>query len=406
MTATMTTRNGPFAFHYRCIECGREYTITPERMRCDHCAGRQEEKRPLRGLLEVVISVTTLLPPEWQPLDLLPVEREWFPPIPVGNTPLWEPRRLREHLGLPSLFLKDDGLNPTGSLKDRASWLVAAFARKHGIRRVVVASTGNAGSSMAGIGAAAGLEVRLYLPASAPPAKRVQSRQYGADLQEVDGTYDEAFELSLKYLDEHGGLSRNTGFNPLTIEGKKTVALEIFRQLGRTPDHVFVSTGDGVIISGVFRGFEDLVSLGLAPRVPEVICVQAEGSNAIARALAQGSFGPPVRSDTIADSISVDVPAGGEFALRRLQRHRGKTVTVSDREILEAQRLLASGSGCFVEPAAATAFAGLRRYREKISPDRCVVVLLTGNGLKDIAAATRGIEENVKTLQQPGSELS
>lgn len=389
---------GSLRYRYRCNECGREYRITPERMRCDTCASTQEPFYPLRGLLEVVVSGTP--PRDWEPPDLLPVEREWFPPIPVGNTPLWRPERLREQFRIPGLYLKDDGLNPTGSLKDRASWLVSAFARKYGIKRIVVASTGNAGSSMAGVGAAAGLEVRLYLPASAPPAKLAQALQYGADLQKIDGTYDEAFALSMRYLETHDGLSRNTGFNPLTIEGKKTVALEIFRQLGRdvgcagdsgrVPDYIFVSAGDGVIVSGLYRGFEDLNTLGAASRMPQVICVQAEGSAALARALHTGSFGPPVRSSTLADSISVDVPAGGLFALRRLQRHGGVTVIVSDEEILAAQRILASGSGCFAEPASAASFAGFLRYRTEIPPESRIVVLLTGTGLKDIDAAMRG----------------
>lgn len=379
-------------FHYRCSECDREYPITPDRLRCGECSRRQEPQRPLRGLLEVVI--TGSAPDSWRPTDLLPVEERWFPDIPVGNTPLWKPSRLQEHLQVPGLYLKDDGLNPTGSLKDRASLLVAAFARSHGIRRIVVASTGNAGSSMAGIGAAAGLDVRLYLPASAPAAKLTQSQQYGADLQKVDGTYDQAFALSLEYLEDHEGLSRNTGYNPLTIEGKKTVSLEIYRQLGNSvPDHLFVSTGDGVIISGVYRGFEDLVNLGLADRVPHIVSVQAEGSCSISRALRGGVFGPPVPSRTVADSISVDVPAGGLFALQRLQRHGGTTCIVTDREILTAQRMLASGAGCFAEPASATAFAGFLKMKDLLAAESKTVVLLTGNGLKDIDSAVRGIAE-------------
>lgn len=388
-----------FHYQYRCNECGREYPITAERMRCDDCTAKQEPERPLRGLLEVVISArnerteSVVLPDDWRPIDLLPVESEWFPAIPVGNTPLWHPERLGKTIEFPGLYLKDDGLNPTGSLKDRASWLVSAFARKHGINRIVVASTGNAGSSMAGVGAAAGLEVRLYLPASAPPAKLTQALQYGADLQKVEGTYDEAFALSMRYLEDHEGLSRNTGFNPLTIEGKKTVSLEIFRQLGdAVPDYLFVSTGDGVIISGVYRGFEDLVTLGAAPRMPHIVCVQAVGSSAIARALESGTFGSPARSTTLADSISVDVPAGGVFALNRLKRHGGTTVLVNDEEILRAQRMLASESGCFAEPAAAAAFAGFLRERSRIPQDSRAVVLLTGNGLKDIDGAKRGLE--------------
>jgi threonine synthase len=328
----------------------------------------------------------------WDIHDLLPVERTWFPPIPVGNTPLWEPERLRQASGLSRLYIKDDTCNPTGSLKDRASYLVAAFARREGIERIVLASTGNAGSSMCGIGAAAGLKVRLYLPGSAPPAKIVQSLQYGAEVIQVEGSYDDAFEESMRYLAEHGGLSRNTGHNPMTVEGKKTVSLELFRQLGgQVPDYRVGATGDGGISSGGYKGFEDLVTLGLADRMPTVVAVQAEGSSAIARALEAGDFGAPVTATTLADSISVDVPSGGYFALQRLQRHGGRTVIVSDEEILAGQYELSSMSGLFTEPAAAAAWAGCSKIRERLDPEALVVVLATGNGLKDVDSARKGV---------------
>ena len=384
------------SFGYRCSECGREYEITPDRMLCDDCSAKQLNNEPLRGILQVKLtgnvdrgSGTT---PAWTAYDLLPVERRWFPSIPVGNTPLWEPERLREELGMPKLYLKDDTANPTGSLKDRASYLVAAYACSQGIDRIVVASTGNAGSSMAGVGAAAGLQVRLYLPAAAPPAKMTQSLQYGADLVKVEGTYDEAFAQSLAYSKEHGGLSRNTGYNPLTIEGKKTVSLEIFRQLGeKAPDYVFVSAGDGVILSGLFKGFEDLVELGFAEKMPTICMVQAEGSQAISRALEAGSFGPPSSAKTIADSISVDVPSAGYFAVGRMKRHGGRPVIVTDEEILAAQCRLASTTGLFAEPAAAAAAAGFFSIRNELPEDATVVLLITGSGLKDVDSAKKGV---------------
>ncbi|MFW5786517.1 MAG: threonine synthase, partial [bacterium] len=278
-------------FSYRCTECDRPFEITPDLMVCPSCAGMQERDTPLRGLLEVEIDVdgrTAPSPPFPWPGELLPVEAAHFPAIPVGNTPLWEPDRLRHDLGLPRLYLKDDTLNPTGSLKDRASVLVAAFARKHGIARVTVASTGNAASSMAGIGAAAGLAVTIFVPENPPRAKLIQCLQYGAEVRRVDGPYDLAYRRSFDHVREHGGLNRNTGYNPLTIEGKKTAALEIFAQLGRMPDHVFVPVGDGVILCGIYKGFRDLVKLGFARTVPTVWAVQAEGSSAISRAVAAG----------------------------------------------------------------------------------------------------------------------
>ena len=233
--------------------------------------------------------------------------------------------------GAPRLWLKDDTCNPSGSFKDRASYLVAAFARKHGVKEIVLASTGNAASSMAAVGAAAGLPVKVFLPAAAPVAKRIQVLQYGAELVSVDGTYDQAFDLSLAYSNETGSLSRNTAYNPLTIEGKKTVAFEIVHDLlqadAGAPGHIFVPVGDGVILAGVYRGFENLLKLGRIAKMPVVWACQAEGSSAIARAWASPAdasdpFGAPRPSVTVADSIAVDVPRNGLHALEQAQALR------------------------------------------------------------------------------------
>jgi len=320
------------------------------------------------------------------------VEKEFFPPIPVGNTPLWKPVKLREQTGFASLYLKDDTLNPTGSLKDRASFLVAAFARKYGVRDVVVASTGNAASSMAGIGAAAGLNVRIFIPASAPKAKMVQALQYGADVTLVDGTYDKAFDMSIEYTEKHGGLNRNTAFNPMTIEGKKTAALEVFAQLKKMPDYVFVPTGDGVILSGVYKGFKDIINAGLADKMPVIYAAQAEGSSALCRALKNGDFGKPVASSTVADSIAVEVPRGGYYALKALKEYGGRCVTVSDNEIIKAQSELAAVSGLFAEPSSSAAYAGFLKVKGDLPADSTVVLLITGSGLKDIDTAMKGVK--------------
>ena len=402
-------------FFYRCSECDRQFDITPDLMLCPDCARRQAAGRPLRGILEVRMGDPRALleaaggiaglaggTPPW--VAFMPVEPEHFPPVPMGSTPLWAPGRLRAELALPRLYIKDDTTLPTGSLKDRASLLVAAFARKHGVAQIVVASTGNAACSMAGIGAAAGLQVTIFIPGSAPRAKLVQSLQYGARVEMIDGSYDDATRASLHYLREHGGMSRNTAYNPLTIEGKKSVALEIFAQLGGMPDAVFVPTGDGVILGGVYKGFEDLVAAGLAPKVPRVYAVQATGSNAICRALRSGDFDPPRRGETVADSISVGTPANGYGALRKLTQHGGRCIEVSDQEILDAQHELARLTGLFAEPAAAASLAGLRAVQGTavpdaavrgggapypLEPDSVVVLLVTGNGLKDVDAAAR-----------------
>lgn len=383
-------------WHYRCATCGTTYDIAPGRYLCDRCAQAQQTDRPLEGILEA----------QWegepQPRGSipLPVEPEWLPSIPVGSTPLWAPRRLRREFAAPGLWLKDDTCNPSGSFKDRASYLVAAFAKKHGLREVVLASTGNAASSMAAVGAAAELAVKVFLPAAAPIAKRIQVLQYGAELVSVDGNYDLAFDLSLEYSKKTGSLSRNTAYNPLTIEGKKTVAFEIVDDLlaagASAPGHVFVPVGDGVILAGVYKGFEDLLKLGRISKMPVIWACQATGSSAIARAWASAAsggdaFSTPKPSRTVADSIAVDVPRNGIHALAKLRRHGGQAVLVSDPEILAAQRTLAAGSGLFAEPSSSAAFAGWLKARDRLPEEEDCVVLITGTGLKDIASAARGL---------------
>ena len=374
-------------------------------MLCPECSSTHKSGQPLNGVLEVELSGTL---ESNDPLEFLPVEGQYFPAIPVGNTPLWQPEKLQKIYGFPELYLKDDGVNPTGSLKDRASFLVAAFARKHGIREVVVASTGNAGSSMAGVGAAAGLKVKLFLPKTAPPAKMIQALQYGADLVLADKNYDQAFSLSLEYSKRRGGMNRNTAYNPMTIEGKKTVTIEIFKQLKKAPDHVFVSVGDGVIMSGVYKGFRDLLQLGRIDKIPVVHAVQASGSDAICRAMESGDFDgqaeSPVRAaKTVADSISVDTPSNGHLALKNLKAFGGHCFRVTDEEILSAQKELSSTCGLFSEPAAATAYAGFLKQKAALDSNETCVVLLTGNGLKDINSATAKIvvpEKSINSLDE------
>lgn len=374
-------------------------------MLCPECSSTHKSGQPLNGVLEVELSGTL---ESNDPLDFLPVEGQYFPAIPVGNTPLWQPENLQKKYGFPELYLKDDGVNPTGSLKDRASFLVAAFARKHGIREVVVASTGNAGSSMAGVGAAAGLKVKLFLPKTAPQAKMIQALQYGADLVLADKNYDQAFSLSLEYSNTRGGMNRNTAYNPMTIEGKKTVSIEIYKQLKKAPDHVFVSVGDGVIMSGVYKGFRDLLQLGRIDKIPVVHAVQASGSDAICRAMESGDFDgqaeSPVRAaKTVADSISVDTPSNGHLALKNLKAFGGHCFRVTDEEILSAQKELSSTCGLFSEPAAATAYAGFLKQKAALDSNETCVVLLTGNGLKDINSATAKIvvpEKSINSLDE------
>ncbi|WP_457575733.1 threonine synthase [Desulfomarina sp.] len=382
-------------FNYRCSVCSATYDIVPEIMVCPDCSAQQRQDQPLKGILEVELHGN--IEPGFKISDLLCVEPQYFPVIPVGNTPLWIPVNIREKTGFRNLFIKDDSSNPTSSFKDRASLLVSAFACKSGISDITLASTGNAGSSMAGVGAAAGQRVTLFLPKAAPPAKLVQALQYGAKVYRVNGNYDMAYEMSLEFSRQRGGINRNTAYNPLTIEGKKTVSLELFKQLAKAPDVIFVSVGDGCILAGVYKGFRDLLKMGLILSIPKIIGVQAGTSDALSRAFHSGIFENRPTS-TVADSICVDVPRNGIHALGLLNRFDGEMVTVSDQEILAAQADLSASTGLFTEPAGAASYAGFLKCRHGLDADKTVVILATGNGLKDCESAALAVEIPEKTI--------
>ncbi|MGE5500122.1 MAG: threonine synthase [Syntrophothermus sp.] len=381
-------------FKYNCEECGREYEISKDLMLCPSCREQDMEGKPLKGVLKVMLPremENSKKPGEFFDIfDYLPVEKEFFPQLPVGNTPFIKADRIEQRTGIRNVYLKFDGTNPTGSFKDRASYLVSAFAKKHGLNEIVLASTGNAASSMSGIGASAGQKIYVFMPSTAPKAKLVQCMQYGATLVPIKGNYDKAFDLSLKFSERTGILNRNTAFNPMTIEGKKTVSYELCAQMkGADADYVFVPTGDGVIIDGVIKGFNDLKYLGLISRIPKIVACQAEESSFIYKAFHYNDFDLSYRASTIADSISVDAARNGYSAVKSLKSVKGDAVTASDKEILEAQKYLSSNTGIFTEPSSAVAYACMLNYLPSMTEDSTAVLLLTGHGLKDIENASR-----------------
>jgi threonine synthase len=391
-------------FKFRCIECGAFYQESKTRLTCDACATGQQPGGVLRGVLEVVLDTLPEVWPAAPPASpeclraFLPLPTiEFLPPIPVGGTPLLSVPRLRRALGMNNLWVKDDTRNPSGSTKDRASLLVVAKAREYGYETIATASTGNAATALAAIAAAAGVRAVVFVPATAPVAKLVQMQSYGALVMPVEGTYDQAFELCLQACREFGWYNRNTALNPFTIEGKKTVALEIAAALAPDePDAVLVPTGDGVILSGVAKGFADLKRCGLLRRTPRLIAVQPEGSSAIVNALRSGAetITPVAGAASVADSLTVETPRNALQCLRVVRASQGAGVTVSDSSILSAIAELAQLTGVFAEPAGAAALAGLRVALEQklVGRDERVVLLVTGTGLKDIPAASRAVK--------------
>ena len=344
----------------------------------------------------------------WRYKALLPLAPESIvPPLHVGWTPLYESPRIAQRLGLRRVWVKDDGANPTGSLKDRASALVLSRALEQGLRTVATASTGNAAAALAGLGASLpAVEIVIFVPAAAPPAKIAQLLVYGAAVLLIEGSYDEAFDLCLRTCAAQGWYSRNTGVNPFTTEGKKTVALEIAEQLNwRAPDVVAVSVGDGSIISGIYKGFSDLLELGWIETMPRLLGVQAEGSAVLAKAFGAGLAAGEIQREaasTIADSIAAELPRDRAKALRAVRRTGGQFITVSDAAIRAAIPEFAQLSGVFAEPAAAAAYAGARQAAHDgilTSADELCIVS-TGNGLKDVARARESVAGGIRVAAE------
>jgi threonine synthase len=387
----------PTGYIYKCNDCGREYSTFGIMYLCPWCSPGNSKTAPPKGVLRILYdypeirkSITGFTDLKNNGfISLLPIDRIGsLPPLRVGNTPLYPVTEL-DGSRLPfSLRLKDDSQNPTWSFKDRASALVSAFSKEKKLGIIVAASTGNAGSSLAGICASQRQKAVIIVPEKAPLAKLTQIIMYGATLIPVKGTYDEAFDLSVKATEEFGWYNRNTAYNPLTIEGKKTVSFELFEQMGNlVPDRIFISAGDGVIVSGVYKGFEDLLELNIIDRMPVMVVIQSEKSDNLVRNIGKKDF-TVIPSTTVADSISVDIPRNFYMAQHFIQKYNGETLTVSDDEILTASKNLSGNTGLFAEPAAATAFAGLLSYMKqgRIPSRSSNIVLLTGSGLKDLKA--------------------
>ena len=361
---------------------------------CPECSKENDGKTFPKGNLIVKLDKEVLEKARKKdhvtPNDFYPYPSEDENEYPIGITPLMAPRRLQKETGMKNLFFKLDSQLISGSFKDRASYEVALQAKALGEKKIALASTGNAGAAMSAVGAAMGLDIILFVPYTAPINKLMQSVLYGAKVIPVKGTYDDAFKLSIEYTKLHGGINRNTAYNPMTIEGKKSISIELFEQLGRkAPDAVYVPVGDGCIIAGVAKGFSDLLEAGLIDKMPRMICCQSEKSAAISNSVEKGDYSK-FDATTRADSISVGLPANGRMAGEYVKASKGWCVRVSDEDILSSQIDLTSKAGVLAEPAAACAWAAFKKDKERlkkeVGEDALAVVLLTGSGFKDMKA--------------------
>ncbi len=381
---------------FKCIRCGRDFLPEQIQYTCPACGGNLDARYDYEEIRKG-ISTTSLKsnrePSIWRFRPFLPLELADSPiPLKVGMTPLTRAPNLGRKLGLENLYIKNDGLNPSGSLKDRASFVVVANCLEENVKQICAASTGNAGTSLACLAASVQLETMIFVPETAPKAKMAQLLIYGAKVFAVRGTYTEAFELCEQVSRHLDWCNRNTGTNPYTREGKKTVSFEIWEQMGfRVPDFVIVSVGDGNIISGVYKGFFDLFETGFIDKFPRLVGVQSTGSASITDAFNGDGVIRSVEANTVADSISVTKPSDGEAALMAVEKTDGKMIAVEDDMILRATKSLAENEGVFAEPSGAACLAGLEKLLENdvIQPDHSIVLIVTGNGLKDVESALK-----------------
>ena len=369
---------------------------------CPIC-GKAEKNQPLSGVLSIEydyenisnsVSCTEFLSndsgkfwlyPYLWPIDFNKIDLKIFNWLALPKDNL-----LKCSIDEQDVLLLDETRNPTLSYKDRATSLVVLKAIELGIKEIAAASTGNAGSSLAGICARLGLYSHIFVPTNIPDEKRIQIEAYGANLVLVDGDYDLAFDTCLDESTKNGWYNRNTAYNPLTIEGKKSAAFDIFIQThGKIPETIIIPVGDGVIISGIYKGFSDLQKLGWIEKVPKLIGVQSQNSSALVRFIDSGEF-KYIPATTIADSISAGAPRNLYMAAQVVTESGGKALSVSDSQILSSQKEFIKETGIFCEPAAAATFAAYKTLLdEKDLEDESVLLIITGNGLKDIKSLNR-----------------
>lgn len=397
-----------FITYLKCINCEKEYKVFEVKYTCPSCNNNLWVLYDYEKLKSIVnreyfknnsiFSIKRYLP-------ILPHTIYPFT-LQIGWTPIYKLEKLASKLGIKELYFKDDTRNPSASLKDRASSIIVALGIELGVEIFTAASTGNAGCALACVCAAVGAKCVIFVPKNAPPAKLTQIAIFGAKLIKIDGTYDDAYDLSLEATKRFNWYCRSTGYNPYTREGKKTVSFEVCEQLNwNLPDYVFVPVGDGNIISGTYKGFYDFYQLNLIDKIPKIVGVQSEKSAAIYNTwnnyLKTNKIElKPVKATTIADSISVDIPRDGISAVKSVTNSNGFMITVSDEEIISAINEIAQNTGIFTEPAGATSYAGLKKSISigKIKSTDTVLCLLTGSGLKDIKSVAN-IVEKIPTIQ-------
>jgi threonine synthase len=391
--------------YQKCINCGSEYSIDEIVYFCKKCGDLLEikyERSELAGALkksqwrDAPLSV-------WRYRDFMPIsDPSKIVSLNEGGTGLHLCQRLAKHLGIRQLYVKNEGENPTGSFKDRGMTVGVTKAVELGVKSVICASTGNTSASLAAYAAKAGLQCAVLIPSGKIAyGKLSQAMIYGAKVIQVRGNFDESLDIVLKLSEKHRSIYLLNSINPFRIEGQKSLGYEICDQLNQeAPDRIVVPVGNAGNISAIWKGFTEFHELGVVKSLPKMTGIQAAGSAPIAQAIKNGmdTIVPVAAPETVATAIRIGAPVSWKKAMNAIRESHGTAETVTDAEILDAQKTLARVEGLFVEPASASSIAGLKKLREngEIDKDERVVCVTTGHGLKDPDTAVKMSEKPVE----------
>jgi threonine synthase len=389
-----------------CITCGEKYSADEIVYSCKRCGDLLEIKYDY-DLLETKIKKSnwqSLPLSVWRYIDFMPIrDPSKIVSLNEGGTGLHSCRHLANLLGAKHLYVKNEGENPTGSFKDRGMTVGITKAVELNMKTVICASTGNTSASLAAYAARAGLQCIVLIPSGKIAyGKLAQAMVYGAKVVQIRGNFDQALKIVLELSEKHREVYLLNSVNPYRLEGQKSLAYEICDKLNReAPDRVVLPVGNAGNISAIWKGFTEFYRLGLINKLPKMTGIQAEGAAPIVRAIKSGSdkIVPVDEPKTIATAIRIGAPVSWKKAIAAIRESGGTAETVTDEEILEAQKMLARSEGLFVEPASAASIAGLKKLFDvgKIDKNEVVACVTTGHGLKDPDIAIKISEKPSET---------
>ena len=391
--------------HQECINCGEKYDINDVVYFCRKCGDLLEVQYDYDELAEKLRTSDWRSIPlsVWRYKDFMPInDPSTIISLGEGGTGLHLSTRLGRKIGLKYLYVKNEGENPTGSFKDRGMTVGVTKAVELGAKSVICASTGNTSAALAAYAAKAGIACEVLIPSGKIAyGKLAQAMIYGAKVLQVRGNFDQALNIVLRLSEKHRSIYLLNSINPFRIEGQKSLGFEICDQLnGKAPDRVIVPVGNAGNISAIWKGFSEFNRLGLVDSLPKMTGIQAAGAAPIAHAILNGddTIVPVARPETVATAIRIGAPVSWKKAMTAIRESGGTAETVTDEEILAAQKLLARVEGLFVEPASASSIAGLIKLVEKgvIDKKERVVCVTTGHGLKDPDTAVKMSEKPIE----------